>query len=181
MLWAILNKFWRQHPTIQQLYGHLLPITKTIQVRWTRHVGHCWRSKDKLISDILLWTPSHGWAKAGWPARTYIQQLSADTECSLEDLPGTMDDRDGWQERVREICADRGTWWWWVPSLDIFFSTKHLIYQFLSLIYLIYIFRMSWIIQTELQKKKKKIKNNIWLFLSNFLIYCSNLAHWPSG
>ena len=28
--------------------------------------------------DILLWTPSHGWAKAGWPARTYIQQLCAD-------------------------------------------------------------------------------------------------------
>ena len=32
MLQAILNKFWRQHPTRHQLYGHLLPITKTIQV-----------------------------------------------------------------------------------------------------------------------------------------------------
>ena len=72
MLQAILNKSWRQHPTKQQLYGYLPPITKTIQVRWTRYAGHCWRSKDELISDILLWTPSHGWAKAGWPARTYI-------------------------------------------------------------------------------------------------------------
>ena len=33
MLRAILNKSWRQHPTKQQLYGHLPPITKTIQVR----------------------------------------------------------------------------------------------------------------------------------------------------
>ena len=57
MLRAILNKSWRQHPTRHQLYGHLPPITKTIQVRRTRHAGHCWRSRDKLISDVLLWTP----------------------------------------------------------------------------------------------------------------------------
>ena len=57
MLRAILNKSWRQHPTRHQLYGHLLPITKTIQVRRARHAGHCWRSRDELISDVLLWTP----------------------------------------------------------------------------------------------------------------------------
>ena len=33
MLRAILNKSWQQHPTRHQLYGHLPPITKTIQVR----------------------------------------------------------------------------------------------------------------------------------------------------
>ena len=47
MLQAILNKSWRQHSTKQQLYGHLPPITKTIQVRWTRHAGHCQRSRDE--------------------------------------------------------------------------------------------------------------------------------------
>ena len=57
MLRAILNKSWRQHPTRYQLYGHLPPIMKTIQVRQTRHAGHCWRSRDELISDVLLWTP----------------------------------------------------------------------------------------------------------------------------
>ena len=57
ILRAILNKSWRQHPTRHQLYGHLPPITKTIQVRQTRHAGHCWRSRDELISDVLLWTP----------------------------------------------------------------------------------------------------------------------------
>ena len=56
MLRAILNKSWQQHPTRHQLYGHLPPITKTIQVRQTRHAGHCWRSRDELISDVLLWT-----------------------------------------------------------------------------------------------------------------------------
>ena len=57
MLRAILNKSWRQHPTRYQLYGHLPPITKTIQVRRTRHAGHWWRSRDELIRDVLLWTP----------------------------------------------------------------------------------------------------------------------------
>ena len=35
------------------------PITKTIKVRQTRHAGHCWRSWDELISDVLLWILSH--------------------------------------------------------------------------------------------------------------------------
>ena len=113
MLQAILNKSWRQHLTRHQLYGHLPPITKTIQVRRTRHAGHCWRSRDELISDVLLWTPTHGYAKAGRPARTYIQQLCEDTGCCPEDLPEAMNDREKWRERVRDIRAISTTWWWW--------------------------------------------------------------------
>ena len=113
MLRAILNKFWRQHPTRRQLYGHLPPITKTIQVRRARHAGHCWRSKDELISDVLLWTPTYGQAKAGRPARTYIQQLCVDTGCNPEDLPEAMNDREKWREMVKDIRAGGTTWWWW--------------------------------------------------------------------
>ena len=112
MLRAILNKSWRQHPTRHQLYGHLPPITKTIQVRRTRHTGHCWRSRDELISDVLLWTPTYGRVKAGRPARTYIQQLCEDTGCSPEDLPNAMNNREKWRERVRDICASGTTWWY---------------------------------------------------------------------
>ena len=87
MLRAILNKSWRQRPTRHQLYGHQPHITKTIQVRRTRHAGHCWRSKDELISDVFLWTP----------VRTYKQQLCEDTGCSPEDLPEVMNDREKWR------------------------------------------------------------------------------------
>ena len=109
MLRAILNKSWGSHSTKQQQYSHPPPIMKTIQVRRTRHVGHCWRSKDKLISDILLWTPSYGRAKAEQPTRTYIQQLCANTGYSLEDLLGAMDNRDEWPERGsgRSVLAVR--------------------------------------------------------------------------
>ena len=104
-----LNKSWQQHPTRHQLYGHLPPIMKTIQVRRTRHAGHYWRSRDELISDVLLWTPTHGRAKAGRPARTYIQQLWEDTRCCPEDLPEAMNDREKWRERVRDIHATSTT------------------------------------------------------------------------
>ena len=110
MLREILIKPWWQHPTRHQLYGHLLTITKTIQVRRTRYAEHCWRSRDELISDVLLWTPAYGRAKAGWPARTYIQQLCEDTGCSPEDLPEAINDREKWSERVRDIRAG-GTIW----------------------------------------------------------------------
>ena len=89
------------------------PITKTIQVRRARHAGHCWRSKDELIRDVLLWTSTHGRAKAGWPARTYIQQLCEDTGCCPEDLPRAMNDREEWRERVWDIRATSAIWWWW--------------------------------------------------------------------
>ena len=103
MMQPILNKSWRQHPTSHQLYGHLPPITKTIQVRRTRHAGHCWRSKDEIISDVFLWAPAYGRAKAGRPARTYIQQICEDTGCSPEGQPEAVNDGAKWRERVRDI------------------------------------------------------------------------------
>ena len=140
MLRAILNKSWQQHPTRHRLYGHLPTITKTIQVRRTRHAGHCWRSRDELIRDVLLWIPTHGRAKAGRPARTYIQQLCEDTGCCPEDLPRAMNDREEWREK--------GTKWMSVlknrdnqPQLEspgvsnpfprncTFFNTKYYLYM----------------------------------------------------
>ena len=103
ILRAILNKSLRQHTTKQQPYSHLQLITKTIRVRPTRHAGHCWSSRDQLISGILLWTPSHGRGKTGRPARAYIEQLCSDTGCSLENQP------EGLCERLREIHAGSKT------------------------------------------------------------------------
>ena len=119
MLRAILNKSWQQHHTRHQLYGHLPPITKTIQVRRTRHAEHCWRSRDELISDVLLWTPTYDREKTGRPARTYIQQLCEDTGCNPEDLPEAMNDREKWRERVRDIRASCTTCWLWWYSISI--------------------------------------------------------------
>ena len=67
ILRAILNKSWRQYLTKQQLYGHLPLITKTIQVRRTRHAGHCWRSRD----EFILFT--HPSARTGYDTRSFFK------------------------------------------------------------------------------------------------------------
>ena len=92
---------------------------KPIQVRRTRHAAHSWRSRDELISDVLLWTSSHGRAKAGQQAQSSIQQLYEDSGYSPGDLPEAMNDREGWREKVRDIRADSTTrwWWWWWLSI----------------------------------------------------------------
>ena len=125
MLRAILNKSWQIHATKHQLYGLLPPITKAIQVRRTRHAEHSWRSRDKLISYVLLWTPTYGRAKAGRPVRTYTQQACEDTGCSPEDIPEAMNDREKWRERVRDICASGTTsWWWWSSEWYMYISER---------------------------------------------------------
>ena len=90
--WHILNA-WRNIEQVLEATPYKTAavwppttITKTIQVRRTRHAEHCRRSKDELISD---------------------------TGCSLENQPGAMDDSDGLRERVREIRAGSMAWWWW--------------------------------------------------------------------
>ena len=101
---------WHNSP---YLLNTLVQLRSFKFVRRTRHAGHCWRSRDELIRDVLLWTPTHGRAKAGRPARTYIQQLCEDTGCCPEDLPRAMNDREEWRETVRDIRATSAIWWWW--------------------------------------------------------------------
>ena len=38
-------------------------------------------------------------------------QLELTYNSFVEVIPGAIDDREGWQERVREIRADGTTWW----------------------------------------------------------------------
>ena len=83
MLRAVLNKFWRQHPTKQLLYGHLPPITKLYKLDDPDMQDNAGEVRTN-VSDVLQWTPSHARAKSGRPAGTYIQQLWADTGCSLK-------------------------------------------------------------------------------------------------
>ena len=97
MLCAVSNKSRKQH-----LNGNLPPISQTIEERQSRHDGHCGRSKEELISDVLIWTPTHRHTSVGQPARTYINQLCVESWCSLEDLLGVVYDKDGERERERE-------------------------------------------------------------------------------
>ena len=100
---------WSGGPAINPRSSHTKWYLLNIQ-----HAGHCWRSRDELTRDVLLWIPTHGRAKARRPAQTYIQQLCEDKGCCPEDLPRAMNDGEEWRERVRDIRASSAIWWsWW--------------------------------------------------------------------
>ena len=111
---TVLKKSNKQHLTKQQLYSHLPPIWKTTQVRQTRHAGYYMRSKEELMTDILLWTPTHWHISVGQPARTNISSVQTSDvvwrTCQEQWMIGT----DRARETVRVICAISITWcWWW--------------------------------------------------------------------
>ena len=69
----------------------------------------CWWSKDELMSNIFLWTPTHGHTSVGRSAKTYIHQNC--TEWRLEDIPEyTARERE--RERVTRIYTVTMPWWW---------------------------------------------------------------------
>ena len=63
------------------------------------------RSKDELVSDVLLRTPSNQRVSVWRPVRTYVHRLCMETGWSLEDLPEEIENRDEFRVRVREIIA----------------------------------------------------------------------------
>ena len=96
MLRAVLNKFWKQNPTKQQLYRPLPPISQTILKEQDMLD---WRSEEELTSNVILCAPTHGPTSFGRPAKTSIHQFFEDTGCRQEDLVrwlmGTNDEREG--------------------------------------------------------------------------------------
>ena len=95
------------HSILQYPYPHIAAVCM-FELVVLLLLGHIWGP----IGVHHLWARP-GRAKAGQPARTYIQQLCEDTGCSPEDLPEAMNDREKRREKVRDIRAGGTTWWWW--------------------------------------------------------------------
>ena len=102
MLRDSLNVSWREHMKNREIYNNIPRITSSIREQRMRFAGHCWRSKNELVSDVLLWTPKHGQRSHGRPANTFIDQMVEVTECEVEELINLMDTRDEWKKRVLE-------------------------------------------------------------------------------
>ena len=86
MLCAVLNKSRKLYSTelvVSPFTSHLTNHPRNMSKTY-------WRSKNKLISDILLCTPAYGYTSVDWLVKTYIHQLCADNGCHLENLPIEM-------------------------------------------------------------------------------------------
>ena len=110
MLHAVLSKSCKQHPTkkaaVQPLTSHL----KNELGKMSRHVRHCQRNKDELISNVLVWTLTHGCATVGLPAKTYLYQLYVNTGYGLVNLTGVIEYMGRYRETDSKICVLSTTW-----------------------------------------------------------------------
>ena len=66
-------------------------------------IGYCWRRKDEVISELLLWEPKRGARKRGRPATIYIDQLRNDTGLSIAELKSIMGNRKEWMKLVNGV------------------------------------------------------------------------------
>ena len=123
MLSSVMNTSRREHLTNEQLYiyivcGGISKISISILMQRLRFAGHCWRSKYKLASDLILWQPCHGMrTKINHRYKssiflyidainTYIDQLRYDTNLrTIYEMKIAIDDREGWTNHVMDYLA----------------------------------------------------------------------------
>ena len=74
LLRAAVSRSLRDHISNKALYDW---ICLQFQIRRLQLSGHCWRSKNKTVSQLLLWYLKHCRRSRGRPATTFIDQLES--------------------------------------------------------------------------------------------------------
>ena len=72
ILRMILNVHWSQKVINEVLYGAIEKISTKIRCRFLKFAGHCLRRDDEVVSDLVLWEPTHGTRRRGRPPESYI-------------------------------------------------------------------------------------------------------------
>ncbi|XP_072044651.1 uncharacterized protein [Amphiura filiformis] len=100
LLRSALDISWRTHTTNKELYGELPKVTDKIRKRRLQFAGHCLRSTGQVVSDLVLWKPSHGKRSVGRPSKTYVDLLCEDTGQEPNEIRSCMQDRHIWRAIV---------------------------------------------------------------------------------
>ena len=102
----------RQRITNELPYAGLPTILFTIRERLLSFSGHCWRSKNEVASDLLLWETKQGKGSVGGQTRIFVDLPEADIGVPRDCLPATMDDSVGWRKRAMEMGGGRWEGGW---------------------------------------------------------------------
>ena len=55
----VQNINWKQHFTLEQIYGNLPKASDVVRIRKNCFAGHCLRAKEEIISVLLFWFLPH--------------------------------------------------------------------------------------------------------------------------
>ena len=106
MLRKVLNVSWKQHLTNKELYGTQSPISNVIRRRRLKFAGHSVRQHDQLVSELVLWEPTHGTRNRGGQVKNFVDILKEDTGCkSTQEIRTCMEDRGVWRGIVSRCSA----------------------------------------------------------------------------
>ena len=100
LLRVVKNVTWRQHIANEVLHAGLPKIWTTVRERRLSFSGHCWRSRNEVVSNLVLWEPKHGNRSVRGQAGTFVDLLEAVTRVPRDCLPAAMDNRVGCRKRV---------------------------------------------------------------------------------
>ena len=97
ILRIILNVHWSQKVTNEVLYGAIEKISTKIRRRFSKFAGHCLRRDDEVVSDLVLWEPTHGTRRRGKPPESYIRNLDRETGIPASEMRVSMMNRAVWR------------------------------------------------------------------------------------
>ena len=99
----VQNLSWKKHPTLQQIYGDLVPASALVRQRRVQFAGHCQRATNEIISSLILWKPSADGRRGR--KLTFPDVICRDTGIKPEDLKVAMEDRDVWKSFVKSVVS----------------------------------------------------------------------------
>ena len=105
LLMRVQNISWKRHPTKQQIYGTIPPVSNIVRARRVQFAGHCCRAEGEVISSLLLWKPpsqSRRGRKLSYP-----DTLARDTGIQHQDLCKAMKDRELWRDVVDSMVSTK--------------------------------------------------------------------------
>ena len=102
---GLQNINWKQHFTLEKIYGNLPKVSDVVRMRRNRFTGHCLRAKEQIISVLLFWSLPH--QKRGRKPLSYPETLVRDNDTDIPDLVNIMENRNLWK-RLVDSHLDRG-------------------------------------------------------------------------
>ena len=104
LLRRVLNLSWRNHPTLETIYGDLPRVSNLVCKRRVQFAGHCARATDELVSSFVLWR--HPFPDNRSRKLTFPDRIRRDTAISRDNLLAAMKDREYWKGVVNSISAE---------------------------------------------------------------------------
>ena len=99
----VKNLSWKKHPTLNQIYGNLVPASTLVRQRRKQFAGHYQRASIEIISSLILWKPQADGRKGR--KITFPDVISRDTGIRPEELKTAMEDRDIWRGFVQSVVS----------------------------------------------------------------------------